>query len=182
MASTYRLLVFISAMLDSMGFSRHIIDFRINNASHMNVLCALKEDYMTVSRRHIDPPTPQHTVLYTEDGDFHRGYTWLKVGHPGKMKRCVMQFMILMGMIQVVPYSMQLKQIAGPSQPILFGGQKSVNVYAFSHPDWPVQASPWMDRCRTNGWPPQTIVTAIVQSGCYVVPKGFIVSLSAHME
>ncbi|KAL3880429.1 hypothetical protein ACJMK2_032667 [Sinanodonta woodiana] len=189
MASTDRLSVVISAMLDSMGFSRHIIDFRKSNTrgkaegtSHngqgdIDNLFVLKN--ITVSSRHIDPPSPQHTVLLTEDRDVHHGYTWLKVTHHGNS--AFIQN-LQQEMTQFFPYCMQLQEVTGPSQPLLFKRKQLDNYIAFPHPDWPVQASQWMDRCVRNRWPPETIVIAIVQSGCHIVPKGFKGSLSSHME
>ncbi|KAL3880428.1 hypothetical protein ACJMK2_032666 [Sinanodonta woodiana] len=232
MANADRLSILISAMLDSMGFSRDMIDFRISNTRHMDIQGALDNNVMgkiltggkaegtsddeqgdtdimyvwkniTVSSRHIEPPSPQHTMLYTEDRDVHHGYTWLRVGHYGEMDNHVRQAMILTeephsGLIVYLSSSafiqnlqqgmkesflnMQLDEISGPSQPLILKGNQFDNVNAFPHPDWPVQASQWMDRCVTNGWPPEIIVKAIVQSGCHIVPKGFIGSLSAQME
>ncbi|KAL3879684.1 hypothetical protein ACJMK2_031971 [Sinanodonta woodiana] len=39
-----------------------------------------------------------------------------------------------------------------------------------------------MGRCRINRWPPESITTTIVRSGCHIVPKGFKVNPSKHME
>ncbi|KAL3880431.1 hypothetical protein ACJMK2_032669 [Sinanodonta woodiana] len=232
MANTNGLSVFISAMLDSMGFSRYMIDFRINNTNDMDVVGALCYDvvgkittggkaegssqgrqgdtdimfvlkFARVCGRDINPPSPDHTVLYTEDKEVHRGYTWLRVGHHGEMKQYTESMILTVGPysqlnfylsssvylqilqksgMQILPYCMQLQPISGPSQTIQFKGLQFDTGYAFPHPDWPVQASRWMGRCRTNGWPPETIVKAIVQSGCHIVPKGFKGSPSSHME
>ncbi|KAL3880430.1 hypothetical protein ACJMK2_032668 [Sinanodonta woodiana] len=225
--------VLISAILDSMGFSRHIIDFRINNISHMDVMGVLSTDpvgnmatggkaegtsidgqgdidimyvikYIIVSGHNINPPSPYHAVLSTVDSVVHHGYTWLRVDHLGQVDDVITQTMILtVGpdskeasylsssafikyqqhvMKQYLPNWMQFQQVLGPSQPIISNHTQVDTVFAFPHPDWPVQASQWMNRCGTNRWPPETIVTAIVQSGCHIVPKGFNGSPSSHME
>ncbi|KAL3880425.1 hypothetical protein ACJMK2_032663 [Sinanodonta woodiana] len=233
MDNTDRLSVFISAMLDSMGFSRHMIDFRINNVIHIDTMGALENNYsgnillggkaegtsiygqgdtdimyvikcITVCGQHIIPPSSDHAVLYTEDSEVHNGYTWLRVGNHGQYDDFIMQARRLtVGpfskpnfylsssafihflqslMIDISPLSSQCQYISGPSQPIITNGTPVDNVYAFPLQDWPAQASHWMERCGTNGWPPQNIVTPIVQSGCHIVPKGFKGSPSYHME
>ncbi|KAK3596513.1 hypothetical protein CHS0354_021017 [Potamilus streckersoni] len=233
MANTDRLSVFISAILDTMGFNRHMTDFRISNTRQMDVIGALENDFVgnillggksegtslegqgdtdivyvirlrTVSDRQIDPPSPQHTVLYTEDREVHPGYTWLRVGLNDHLDDIITHAMILKvgpnskqdlylsssvfikfqqeTMQHIFPLHIQCQPISGPSQPLIIGGKQLDSVYAFHHPDWPVQASKWINRCGTNGWPPQTIVTAIVQSGCHIVPKGFKESPSSNME
>ncbi|KAK3580440.1 hypothetical protein CHS0354_035482 [Potamilus streckersoni] len=107
-----------------MGFSRHMIDFRINNTRYMDVMGTLKDTgHGSPSRFHVA------TI----------GTSLLNVYRSEKMP--------------------------------VFNGQ-----------EWPAQAFQWVDRCRRNGWPPESTVTAIVNSGCYIVPKGFKGIPSEHME
>ncbi|KAL3880834.1 hypothetical protein ACJMK2_033040 [Sinanodonta woodiana] len=233
MASTSRPSVFISSLLDSMGFSRHMIDFRINNTRCWDIIAALQDpeigyiitggkadgtsqfdhgdiDSMlvnksiTVSSRHVNPPTPQHTMLNTDDRDVHPGYTWLRVAHHGDMDDIMKPSLILMARANsgrhfylssrvfndiaqkylwgLSPSSMQLQQISGPSQPVFFKGIQTDLVHAFNHPDWPVHASQWLQRCRRHGWPPEAMVRLIEHCGCHVVPKGFKGSSTEDME
>ncbi|KAL3880833.1 hypothetical protein ACJMK2_033039 [Sinanodonta woodiana] len=233
MASTSRLSVSISSLLDSMGFSRHMIDFRINNTRCWDIIAALQDQAsgciitggkadgtsqfeqgdidtmlvnksITVSSRHVNPPTPQHTMLNTDDRDVHPGYTWLRVAHHGDMDDVMKPSLILMARANsgrhfylssrvfndiaqkylrlLTPSSMQLQQIAGPSQPVFFKDIQTDLVSAFNHPDWPVHASQWFKRCRRHGWPPESVVRLIEHCGCHVVPKGFKGSPTENME
>ncbi|KAL3880427.1 hypothetical protein ACJMK2_032665 [Sinanodonta woodiana] len=190
-----------------------MIDFRIYNITHVDVIGALANDIvgnivsggktegtsllgqgdtyylsvlklMRVCRRYINPPSPRHRVLYTEDRHVHHDCTWLRGGGgiTIKWENITKQAMILTIIQEVLmrrfPLGAQFQQIAGPSHLIRFTGIQYDNVLSFSHPGWSIQASHWMERCVTNGWS----LPAIVQSGYYIVPKGFNGSPSSRME
>ncbi|KAL3879546.1 hypothetical protein ACJMK2_031968 [Sinanodonta woodiana] len=226
MANTGRLSVTISSILESMGFSRHRLDFNGNNIlNEIEVfqkknICIIqtggKADgtsqiwhgdldimrifkFTTVSSRLIDQINPQHTVLCTEDTGVHHGYTWLRVGHIGIMTDFMFQSLvkantglyvsssgfnqsIMQILLQSSFLNRTIQPMTGPSHPLLCSNGYIDNVHAFFHPEWPAQASQWMDRCQKNGWPPESIITAIVKSGCHIVPKGFNGSPSEYME
>ncbi|KAL3879545.1 hypothetical protein ACJMK2_031839 [Sinanodonta woodiana] len=227
--NTDRLSFAVSSVLDSMGFSRHRLDFRVNNIMYGDEIGAFGKkntcvfesggqadgtsqlgqgdiDLMLILRltiasgRHIDQISPQHTVLYTEDTGVHHGYTLLRVSHKGEMSNIIIQSLVkansalyvssfvlnqimMQGLMQRNSSEVQFQPISGPSHPALISGRDHIDyVTAFIHPDWPIQASQWMDRCRINGWPPESIIMTIVKSGCHIVPKGFKGSCSEHME
>ncbi|KAL3879547.1 hypothetical protein ACJMK2_031841 [Sinanodonta woodiana] len=229
MANTGRLSLTISSMLDSMGFSRHMMDFRVKNIMgedetgvfRLENVCSIHTggqadatsqkglgdtdimfiiNFTSVSSRHIDPISPQHNVLYTDDMGVHHGYTWLRVGQKGLkfgkinaalvkvnsalyVSSSIINQLVMQELLQLNLSDIQLQPMAGPSHRVIFCGlEYTDNVTAFLHPDWPTQASQWMNRCRKNGWPAESIITSIVRSGCHIVPKGFKGSPSEHME
>ncbi|KAK3604077.1 hypothetical protein CHS0354_033483 [Potamilus streckersoni] len=67
----------------------------------------------------------------------------------------------------------QFKATSGPAHQMLSYGIPRDVVYAFPQPKRRAQASQWANRCRRHGWPPETVLSAIVKCGCQVVLNGF---------
>ncbi|XP_078337334.1 uncharacterized protein LOC111100821 [Crassostrea virginica] len=49
------------------------------------------------------------------------------------------------------------------------------DAYCFQSHHWPNVALPWIQRCQLKNWPPDSILSTIVEDGCHIVPIG-----SAH--
>ena len=46
------------------------------------------------------------------------------------------------------------------------------SAYCFRSHHWPIVALPWIQRCQLKNWPPESILSAIVQDECHIVPIG----------
>ncbi|XP_033733098.1 uncharacterized protein LOC117322346 [Pecten maximus] len=51
-------------------------------------------------------------------------------------------------------------------------GTSMDNVYCLRCNSWPKEANEWITRTRLYGWPHQTLINKIVNSGCHLVPVG----------
>ncbi|XP_033749197.1 uncharacterized protein LOC117333889 [Pecten maximus] len=61
----------------------------------------------------------------------------------------------------------------GPSSTCcLRGAMGSDIVNSFQCKNWPKEANEWISRTRLYGWPHQTLIDKIVNSGCHLVPVG----------
>ncbi|KAK3604078.1 hypothetical protein CHS0354_033484 [Potamilus streckersoni] len=217
MANSGSFSVCISALLDTMGFNREMIDFRIDNTRQRDITGVLfKHDRarlitggkadgtskwgqgdldlmfiytsIIVTDRQIETPSHRHTVLYVDDIGIHCGYTRLRVAYRGNMDNTMKRSLIcisrnLKAMLFQCHSKRQIQAVtSGPAHQMLSNGIPRDIVHAFSHPEWPAQASEWANRCRRHGWPSETVVAAIVQCGCNLVPKGFKGSPTEKLE
>ncbi|KAL3880832.1 hypothetical protein ACJMK2_033038 [Sinanodonta woodiana] len=234
MANTTSCSVLMSALLDTMGFSREIIDYRILNTrqrditgvlfyeNHARLITGGKADGTSkwghgdldlmfvykstiVTGQEIRPPSIRHTVLYADDQGIHFGYTRLRVVHRGQMDNTMKRSLIFIGSLSLTNFMylsshifiqirnlkamlfqchsrLKVHETSGPAHQMVSNGIPRDIVYAFLHPEWPVQASQWANRCRRHGWPAKIVVEAIVQCGCHVVPKGYKGSTTEHLE
>lgn len=121
---------------------------------------------------------PQHTVILMECDDIPPGFTRLKIvaGQHIHEKSC----------LKINDGLYISKPLVKPSEStdfkrIFYHGSTIYMVCVTLEMDfvlcvksdhWPDTAKPWIQRCQQSGWPVETVVSQIVNSGCHVVPIG----------
>lgn len=127
---------------------------------------------------------PHHTVLLMECDDLPPGFTRLKLVVPGHVFHEISCVEINDG-LYVPNYSFTKNMVKilestdfnrtfyhGPAITMVSASLETDFVFCLKSDHWPDTAKPWIRRCQQSGWPVETVVSQIVNSGCHVVPIG----------
>lgn len=125
----------------------------------------------------------QHTVILMECDDLPPGFTRLKIvaGQHFHEKYClkindglyICNYKFTQNMVTTLE-STDFKRTFyhGPAISMVSATLETDTVFCFKSDHWPDTAIQWTQRCQQSGWPVETVVSQIVNSGCHVVPIG----------
>lgn len=126
---------------------------------------------------------PHHTVILMECDDLPPGFTRLKIiaGQHIHEKSClkindglyISNYKFIKNMVKLLE-STDFKRTFyhGPAITMVSASLETDFVFCLKSDHWPDTAKPWIQRCQQSGWPVETVVSQIVNSGCHVVPIG----------
>ncbi|XP_052696621.1 uncharacterized protein LOC128175210 [Crassostrea angulata] len=127
---------------------------------------------------------PHHTVILMECDDLPPGFTRLKLIVPGHVFHEI-SCVEINDELYVPNYSFTKNMVKtlestdfnrtfyhGPAISMVSALLETDIVICLKSDHWPDTAKPWIQRCQQSGWPVETVVSQIVNSGCHVVPIG----------
>ena len=142
------------------------------------VICDLSQ----ISLYHI----PQHTVILMECEDLTSGFTKLKMMTPSAVQIVKSSCVPIDGEIYISSLLFKARFLDfnrssnaafrssiqhGPCATYTLNEQIDIDcAYCFWSHHWPNVALPWIQRCQLKNWPPENILSAIVEDGCHIVP------------
>ncbi|XP_062608357.1 uncharacterized protein LOC134270184 [Saccostrea cucullata] len=146
-----------------------------------NVICELSQ----ISRYCI----PQDTVILMECEDLKPGFTKLNLLSPTQFSAVGSSCIVISNKVYISTLIRDLIVLAvnmGSNSPhwflhgpccsnVLRLGDLSVYMdfaFSFHSHHWPTISLPWIQRCRTQGWPSEDVVSDILNGGFHVVPIG----------
>lgn len=128
--------------------------------------------------------SPQHAVILMECDDLPPGFTRLKLVVPGHVFPEIYCVEINNG-LYIPNCSFKENMVKtlkstdfertfyhGPAISMVSASLETDTVFCLKSDQWPDRAIPWIQRCQQSGWPVETVVSQIVNSGCHVVPIG----------
>nr|XP_022289705.1 uncharacterized protein LOC111101486 [Crassostrea virginica] len=130
---------------------------------------------------------PQHTVILMECVDVSPGSARLKMlTFNSEYSKVYSSYIVINGEFYISSslfrkhyLDFTKKNVAcgtfsiehGPCATFTVSGQfKMDRAYCFRCNHWPCIALPWIQRCQFKHWPPESVLSAIVNEGCHVVP------------
>ncbi|KAL3879550.1 hypothetical protein ACJMK2_031844 [Sinanodonta woodiana] len=119
-----------------MGFSRHTVDFRVNNMMFSDDIGGKADETSSLGQDDID-------IMRIPQSVVHQGYTWLRVDHIGSMPFFMVQSLVMANIglylssyefdqsimqqsVYVNSSTMRWQPMSGPSHPTLIYGGKSI--------------------------------------------------------
>ncbi|XP_060078743.1 uncharacterized protein LOC132558217 [Ylistrum balloti] len=171
--------------------------YGIQGGSLAEGLCMMGSDVdeMIVSRdvvvMHLDqciPSNMEHkTILFIREADCRPGFVRLQLGQLGlNCDHIIFCSLVTVGTTFFISSDLYREQYVsyltdntgwihesnGPSCSTTSTSHDSDSVPCFQCTTWPKEAKEWETRQRVHGWPCQTLIDKIVQSGCHLVPVG----------
>ncbi|XP_060068157.1 uncharacterized protein LOC132548316 [Ylistrum balloti] len=149
-------------------------------------------DYMIINRtvkvmypdERIPPNMAHKTILFMREADCNPGYVNLELGKAGQSQEEERLYNSLVRKDSLIFVSSDIYreqqmdllrtnlgvnfEITGPS----VASTEGDSVFGFECKSWPKEDREWVTRSRLYGWPRQTLINKIVQSGCHLVPVG----------
>ncbi|XP_033730366.1 uncharacterized protein LOC117319711 [Pecten maximus] len=146
----------------------------------------------TIAVMYPDQCIPQHlahkTILYMRQADCRPGYVHLEIGQlKGLLYKAFTNSLVRMGKSVFISSDIFREECVsnyatrsglkcesnGPSSTFTGMDDTGVDmVHCFPCNSWPKEANEWITRTRLYGWPHQTLIDKIVNSGCHLVPVG----------
>ena len=130
---------------------------------------------------------PQHTVILMECEDQTPGFARLKMMTPSADQKVKSSCVPIDGEIYISSLLFKARYLDfnrssdatsrssvqhGPCATDTVHGLDVDHAYCFRSHHWPNVALPWIQRCQHKNWPPESILSAIVEDGCHIVPIG----------
>lgn len=125
---------------------------------------------------------PQHTVILMECDDLPPGFTRLKLivsdlYHESRLESNDRLYIsnyfstkYMCKPLQSTDFHRNFQH--GPALSMVSASLEIDVVSCLKADHWPDKAKPWIKRCQQSGWPVETVVSEIVNSGCHIVPIG----------
>nr|XP_022288212.1 uncharacterized protein LOC111100530 [Crassostrea virginica] len=179
--------VWIMRGLDRMKSGSHREGFRLQT-SDLDVMFWLPDhkvicDLSQISLYRI----PQHTVILMECEDQTPGFARLKMMTPSANQKVKSSCVPIDGEIYISSLLFKARYLDfnrsidattrssiqhGPCATDTIHGLDVDHAYCFRSHHWPNVALPWIQRCQLKHWPQGSVLSAIVEDGCHVLPIG----------